>query len=82
MFCHHNPTNIEAAANSAQVYDVINTGVMRPTLLEMESLLQGSKKEGARLPPSHLHGVNMLEKHVLLNENSEHGFDYLDKSTG
>ena len=62
LFCQHNPADEERAVRSALLYDAVSNGVMRPTVEEMKSILEGTVKGSARLPPSDIHGINMIEK--------------------
>lgn len=60
LFCQYNPAEEEVALRSSQLYNAVNAQTMRPTLAEMKSLMQGTSKEGSRLPPSHMHGIKSI----------------------
>lgn len=75
LFCQHNPKDEEAALQSAAIHDAVYSDHARPTMSEIAAMVKASSVSDASiLPPSHMHGINMLLKmqiasYVLLGPN-------------
>ena len=65
IFCQHNPHDEEAALRSATLHDALYSDHARATVQELQAMLKGSANNASILPPSHLHGITMLCKHLI-----------------
>ena len=66
MFCQHNPRDEEKALQSATLHDALYSDNARATVSELTAMLKGSPADSSLLPPSHMHGINMISKQQVL----------------